>query len=114
MKNLIGKKFNKLLVLQKVKSNKWGNTYWLCLCDCGREKIVRGDCLRKGLTKSCGCINLKHGHNIKGKKTRVYIIWQSMKRRCLIQIAKHIKIMVVVVSRFVNDGQIRKMDFRIF
>lgn len=28
---------------------------FLCLCCCGREVEVRGDCLRKGDTTSCGC-----------------------------------------------------------
>ena len=30
--------------------------WWLCICQaCGKEHVVRGDALREGLTKSCGC-----------------------------------------------------------
>ncbi len=28
---------------------------WLCMCDCGNELVVRGNDLRSGHTKSCGC-----------------------------------------------------------
>lgn len=28
---------------------------WLCLCNCGAEKVYVADSLRSGLVKSCGC-----------------------------------------------------------
>lgn len=52
---MIGKKFNKLLVLERVKNDKFGNTKWLCKCECGNKVIVKGSLLRNGTTKSCGC-----------------------------------------------------------
>lgn len=30
---------------------------WLCKCKCGNEKIINGDVLREGSSKSCGCWN---------------------------------------------------------
>lgn len=29
---------------------------YLCVCDCGREKEVRGTDLARGVTRSCGCL----------------------------------------------------------
>lgn len=29
---------------------------WICRCDCGAVKTVRGSCLRKGTVLSCGCL----------------------------------------------------------
>lgn len=52
-KNLIGQKFNRLLVLKLDHRGKV--IYWLCRCDCGVEKFIRNDCLLNGTTKSCGC-----------------------------------------------------------
>jgi len=60
--DLTGKKFNRLLVIERSKKpehikRKGITVYWLCQCDCGSKKIVRSDCLINGNTKSCGCYN---------------------------------------------------------
>jgi len=55
--DMVGKKFNRLTVIKRIYPNKKnGNTNWLCKCDCGNEKIVDGSNLRRGNTKSCGCL----------------------------------------------------------
>ena len=54
--NLIGKKFERLTVIQPLPSrNK--KTYWLCQCDCGQKCEARADSLKNGKIKSCGCLN---------------------------------------------------------
>jgi len=30
---------------------------WICKCDCGKIKTIRGPDLRKGKSKSCGCLS---------------------------------------------------------
>lgn len=59
---------------------------WLCRCDCGKTKIIRGLSLRTGKTKSCGCTHYaaitKHGHNGTKGKTRTYHSWDAMIQRC--------------------------------
>jgi hypothetical protein len=64
---------------------------WRCVCgDCGCERLVFGSNLRRGLSKSCGCLsrkklierNTKHGHARKGKHTSIYDRWVSMRQRC--------------------------------
>jgi len=58
--DLTGKRFGKLAVIEKAKSDKYtGKTKWKCRCDCGKEKVVVGVSLRKGLTTSCGCYHKK-------------------------------------------------------
>lgn len=52
--DLKGKKFGKLLV-KEFAGHKNNLRQWLCICDCGIEKVVRGGHLSKGYTKSCGC-----------------------------------------------------------
>lgn len=54
-KNIIGKRFNRLIVLERV-IDKDGCVMWKCKCDCGNIIITRGSSLRSGHTKSCGCL----------------------------------------------------------
>ena len=57
---MIGSKFGKLLVLYRDEdyiSKKGVHVKrYCCQCDCGNKITVRGDCLRDGRTRSCGCI----------------------------------------------------------
>ena len=53
---MIGIKHNRLTVLSiAVSSGKRGMI--LCRCDCGAEKVIEARRVRKGLTKSCGCLS---------------------------------------------------------
>lgn len=52
---LIGKEFGKLTVLSRADT-KNGQIFYNCLCECGNRTVVRGDLLRKGKTRSCGCL----------------------------------------------------------
>lgn len=64
--NLIGERFGKLIVKSLNKSNRI-RKFWDCECDCGKSVIVTGKNLRKGYTKSCGCLRgNKYHKNWKG------------------------------------------------
>ena len=76
--DLAGQYFGVLTVIQKADS-KNSKAHWLCRCQCGKTTTVRGEHLRNGATKSCGCnANIKHGLS----KTRLYNIWNGMIQRC--------------------------------
>lgn len=85
-KDLIGQKFGRLIVIRHSGINKQGNYQWLCLCDCGNERIVRGGALQNGHTKSCGCLKTeratKHGYLAKGRRSAAYVSWEAMNQRC--------------------------------
>ncbi len=53
-----GRRYGKLTILHtektRLKSNS-RNTYYRCLCDCGKETIVAASNLYQGRTTSCGC-----------------------------------------------------------
>lgn len=36
--------------------NQGKHTAWNCLCNCGTKIVIRGDQLRSGIAKSCGCL----------------------------------------------------------
>lgn len=81
--DLTNQKFGNLLVVERRGSDENGQALWLCRCDCGKEKIIRGHDL-KGGTKSCGCSRRYntglYQHGLSG--TRLHNIWRSMKDRC--------------------------------
>ena len=93
--DLTGKTFGRLTVIERVdrpEGSKSKKICWLCECECGNNKVVVGDHLRSGNTRSCGCLlsevasktHTKHGHNrsSKNKTTSTYSIWGSMIQRC--------------------------------
>ncbi len=55
-KNEVGNRYGKLTVLEKTENKKGGHIHWKCLCDCGKLTEVSGASLRRGNTKSCGCL----------------------------------------------------------
>lgn len=94
-KYLVGRKFSRLIVLKDSGNRSRGRRIiWLCLCDCGNLTRVTTDDLKRGNTKSCGCLlwevrselgkrhtkgNLKHGDS---KGVRLYRAWRNMICRC--------------------------------
>lgn len=54
-KTIAGQTFGKLTVL--APATEKGPGYWKCRCECGNEKIVLGNSLQRGLTRSCGCLH---------------------------------------------------------
>lgn len=54
-KDLMGLRFERLLVVKRSTSDNRGHAYWLVRCDCGKEFVVKSQSLTAGNTKSCGC-----------------------------------------------------------
>lgn len=63
--DLTGKQFGRLIVKQRLdkRGKEW---YWLCECECGNTKEVRGVSLREGKVKSCGCLKQETDRAPKG------------------------------------------------
>lgn len=53
--DLTGQKFGKLTVMYMNGKDKYGIAIAHCKCDCGNEKDVLSNNLKRGSTKSCGC-----------------------------------------------------------
>lgn len=91
--DILGKKFNRLTVIEKAEpyvypNGKKGSSRYVCLCDCGKKKIVRACYISLGITISCGCARdesnvkrfTKHGQS--HRQTTEYRSWRAMKERC--------------------------------
>lgn len=51
--DLTGRRFGDLVVIGRAGSTP-GGALWRCVCDCGREAVVRGSNLRASKQVSCG------------------------------------------------------------
>lgn len=68
LQDLTGQRFGKLVVVSRGEDYVRPSTgrhaaKWNCVCDCGASCCVIGEALKRGLTKSCGCVR-KQGPKI--------------------------------------------------
>lgn len=86
VKDIRGKKFGRLLVVEYAGVDRKYNSLWTVLCDCGKTKIVRGAGIRRGSTVSCGCYHdqrASEGNRTHGMtKKPEYLAWRNMVSRC--------------------------------
>lgn len=87
-KDLTGKRYGRLVVLNTAGRSSAGYVLWRCKCDCGNLTTVISASLLGGYTTSCGCAQkeaaAKTGrstatHHL--SKTRLYRVWRGMKTR---------------------------------
>lgn len=81
---MTGKVFGKLTVLRHDPSVQSADkhSYWLCRCECGNELSVNGRNLRRGMTRSCGCLRTHHGQARRGFITPEAQVYYAAKARC--------------------------------
>ena len=94
--DITGQRFGRLTAIKRTGTRS-GHSLWLCECDCGNTVEVSANSLKRGRTRSCGCLSdeerakrakaagkarglqlRKHG----GSGTRLYNVWKSMRQRC--------------------------------
>lgn len=68
MKNEIGNRYGKLVVLSRGENDNNGKARWYCQCDCGNIILARGTDLRRGKTKTCGCSSIKAEQSLVGQR----------------------------------------------
>lgn len=82
----VGARFARLLVVSRAPNKTTGQARWLCRCDCGTEKAFDASLLRRGDSKSCGCLSRElaseraRTHGRKG--TPECNAWQAIVQRC--------------------------------
>lgn len=89
--DLTGQTFGRWTVLAYAEK-RGRKHYWRCGCECGEEKVVHGEHLKEGRSRSCGCLNRevqlqsfqKHGGASADRHERhpLYSTWCGMKARC--------------------------------
>lgn len=110
------RKYSRLTVVEF--SHGKDGAYWLCKCDCGHLKIVKGSSLRSGVIKSCGCLwaeqKYKNFDSGRAKKShgfphgrKLKDLYKNMKNRCYDKKNKRYKNYggrgIVVCDEWLND-----------
>lgn len=82
--DLVGKAFERWLVLSQATDK--APIMWNCRCACGTERPVAGGDLKRGLSKSCGCLMRElaadrwSSHGL--SRHPANNTWRKMKHRC--------------------------------
>jgi hypothetical protein len=102
----IGARYGRWTVIAPAESTPAGKRRFLCRCDCGVERVVTGSHVKRGGSRSCGClkdelwhehlpeiqaagsrasarVSRRHGHTPWGQPASLtYTSWHAMIRRC--------------------------------
>src|SRR4029077_14841018 len=54
--DLSNRVFGRLTALYPFGRNKHGQPQWICICECGTEKVLTTNVLCQAMVRSCGCI----------------------------------------------------------
>lgn len=96
---MIGAKYGILTIVNLIGTSKDRQKIYLCKCDCGNESNVLSGNLKKGNTKSCGCLgrkktsnrmkllNLRHGET----NTKLWKTWKGIVERTNCKTSSHYK-----------------------
>ena len=83
-KDLTGTRYGRLIAKYRVGTKQ--PAMWMCLCDCGTEKLIWDADLKRGKSKSCGCFKKEIDiinattHGMTG--TKEYSSWLHIIQRC--------------------------------
>lgn len=83
--DLTGQRFERLIALGSIARQR-RQILWLCVCDCGGFTRANAATLRRGESKSCGCLRDEKlsKHRYKHGQTNIpeYGVWGGMRNRC--------------------------------
>lgn len=83
VKNMVGARFGRLIVIERLPNKKGGKAQWLCKCDCGNNIVVITAELNNGHVQSCGCLRREGRKPIHGlARSKIDSIYHSMLGRC--------------------------------
>jgi hypothetical protein len=88
MADLTGRKFDRWTI-ERRSTRQHRKVIYVCVCDCGTRREVFAESLLRGRSRSCGCLlpDVRKAKRMPREQLREshpnYIIWKSMRNRCL-------------------------------
>lgn len=92
--DLTGKRFGRLVVIERSPRSTSRLPRWICRCDCGVDHDTRASSLTSQCARSCGCLAREASTARNGKhwgsrdcttatEKKLYSVWTGVRRRCL-------------------------------
>lgn len=97
-------KYGRLTVISHAGKDHRGKHLWLCLCECGNEKVVVSDNLSSGKSNSCGCLKAE----FLSRKGNQYGLYDNREEAILRVQYSHLK------RRDKKKGFAKTMSFDVF
>lgn len=79
--DLTNQRFGRLVATKDAGRTNQKRALWLCVCDCGNTKVIRGYHLGKGIS-SCGCLEIESRKSHGLSKHYLYRTWANIIQRC--------------------------------
>lgn len=86
MIDLTDKRYGRLVAIGYSHKTEDRQYFWNFKCDCGNKKTINSASVKKGATKSCGCLakettsRIRKTHGMSG--TPIYNVWNNLMARC--------------------------------
>ena len=81
LKDITDRKFGRLTVL-RFSAMRNGKAHWQCQCECGEILDISGQSLKRGLSRSCGCLAKRNAATHGMSHYAEYQIWCGILQRC--------------------------------
>lgn len=88
VKGLPGERYGKLLILSEIPAEKRkvrSKREFVCQCDCGKIRTVKGDNLFYGNTTSCGCLRSYGKKKIVRESRKQKIVWNRFGKLIVVE-----------------------------
>ena len=82
-KNLLNRRFGRLIVIKETAARKNECVVWKCKCDCGKIRLAKSSHLLHKDVKSCGCLYQEHRRLKLGDSglRRLFEVYKSNSKR---------------------------------
>lgn len=86
--DLTGQVFGKWTALEGISVEGKNRPYYVCLCECGTKRVVKGAILSAGGSQSCGCWKKEklsvrtRKHGLSRINKPIYDAWFQLNKRC--------------------------------
>lgn len=81
--DITGQRFGLLVALEPTGKSNHAGSIWRCACDCGGEREVGLQSLKRGQVKSCGCKSKgQNMHDLTGQRFGKLVALEPTEKRC--------------------------------